>query len=180
MPKQKEKTPLGHVVKKTRKVKPKLWKTAQSLKPNTQFMDLLTLPNPTERVRAMQEAWRFHEPIREAILSDIVAVADWGTFGTDAPLQAPEHLNGLKLSIKQVNFLIGQHKKECSKCGETFPPALDFHHRDPQEKLFSISDFVRQQHIWKRNLQELYDEIEKCDVLCATCHRKVEYGFYEK
>lgn len=60
MPSRKEKTALGHVVKKHRKVKPAVWKTSQSLKPNTQLMDLLLLPKPTERVLAMQAAWRFN------------------------------------------------------------------------------------------------------------------------
>ena len=63
MPKTKEKTALGHVVKKHRKVKPAVWKTAQSLKPNTQLMDLLLIPKPTERVLAMRDAWAFKFPV---------------------------------------------------------------------------------------------------------------------
>ena len=66
MPKTKEKTALGHVVKKTRKVKPAVWKTAQSLKPNTQLMDLLLLPKPTERCLAMQQAWKFKFPVTQS------------------------------------------------------------------------------------------------------------------
>ena len=66
MPKTKEKTALGHVVKKTRKVKPAVWKTAQSLKPNTQLMDLLLLPKPTERCLAVQDAWAFHYPVTQS------------------------------------------------------------------------------------------------------------------
>jgi hypothetical protein len=57
-----ETTALGHKIKKTRKVKPAVWKTAQSLKPNTQLMDLLTLPKPTERALAMRDAWKFNAP----------------------------------------------------------------------------------------------------------------------
>jgi hypothetical protein len=56
------KTALGHKIKKARKVKPAVWKTAQSLKPNTQLMDLLLLPHPTERVLAMRDAWKFNAP----------------------------------------------------------------------------------------------------------------------
>jgi hypothetical protein len=61
-----EQTALGHKVKKRRVVKPAVWKTAQSLKPNTQLMDLLLLPNPTERVLAMRDAWKFSFPVTQA------------------------------------------------------------------------------------------------------------------
>jgi hypothetical protein len=66
MPKTKEKTALGHAIKKPRKVKSTVWKTAQSLKPNTQLMDLLLLPKPTERVLAMRDAWAFRFPVTQS------------------------------------------------------------------------------------------------------------------
>jgi len=54
----------------------------------------------------------------------------------------------------------------CVDCGGTFPPdQLDFHHRDPATKLFSISDS-------SRSLAAMQAEIAKCDVLCKSCHGK--------
>lgn len=56
--------------------------------------------------------------------------------------------------------------KGCSRCGyNEHPAALDLHHRDPNEKSFGISN--RRNIAWSK----LLTEIEKCDVLCANCHR---------
>jgi hypothetical protein len=60
-----EKSALGHVEKKKRKVKLSLPKTAMSLKPGLQLMDLLLLPNQTERVLAIQNAWKFRFPVTQ-------------------------------------------------------------------------------------------------------------------
>lgn len=55
----------------------------------------------------------------------------------------------------------------CSECGyDAHPAALEFHHLDPSTKKFTIG-----QSISKRDISELLDEIEKCVVLCANCHR---------
>jgi hypothetical protein len=61
-----EKSALGHVAPKKRQVKPSLPKTAMSLKPGMQLMDLLLLPKPTERVLAIQDAWKFRFPVTQA------------------------------------------------------------------------------------------------------------------
>ena len=60
-----EQSALGHIAKKKRQVKPSLPKTAMSLKPGMQLMDLLLLPNPTERVLAIQDAWKFKFPVTQ-------------------------------------------------------------------------------------------------------------------
>jgi hypothetical protein len=176
MPKIKETTPLGHPIKKPRKVKLTVWKTAQSLKPNTQLMDLLTLPNPTERVLAMRDSWAFRFPVTQSSVS--VETTPWNQcMSTPAPIQAPLYLRDSRLTIKQINFLIKQLKEGgCIKCGELFSPALEFHHRDPLDKLFEIGNFTKEIMKYHRTIQDLYDEAAKCDVLCANCHRKVEYG----
>jgi hypothetical protein len=57
----------------------------------------------------------------------------------------------------------------CSKCGDKRPYVLDFHHKDPQEKEFSISDKAR------ASLVVLSKELEKCVCLCANCHREEHY-----
>jgi hypothetical protein len=61
-----EKSALGHIEKKKRKVKLSLPKTAMSLKPGLQLMDLLLLPKPTERVLAIQDVWKFRFPVTQA------------------------------------------------------------------------------------------------------------------
>lgn len=59
----------------------------------------------------------------------------------------------------------------CRYCGETCPQALDFHHRDPSEKAFSLS---AQLESFSR--KRILAEIAKCDVVCANCHRKLHAG----
>ena len=60
----------------------------------------------------------------------------------------------------------------CIRCGENHPACLEFHHRDPVEKLFIISDGVLSKNY---NLDDVMKEIAKCDVLCANCHRKLHF-----
>ena len=60
---------------------------------------------------------------------------------------------------------------KCSRCDESHPATLDFHHRDPKEKEFVIGYAISGGWGKKRILAE----IEKCEVLCANCHRKEHY-----
>lgn len=56
---------------------------------------------------------------------------------------------------------------KCNKCGfthSTFAP-FDFHHIDPSTKDVSISDAIN------RSWNNLVKEVDKCILLCATCHR---------
>lgn len=59
----------------------------------------------------------------------------------------------------------------CTKCDESHPATLDFHHRDPKTKLANISKLVKSGY----GVEILLAEIAKCDLLCANCHRKLEY-----
>jgi hypothetical protein len=48
------------------------------------------------------------------------------------------------------------------------PAVLCFHHRDPENKEFTISDDI----LRITSIKRLQNEIEKCDVVCANCHAK--------
>lgn len=87
------------------------------------------------------------------------------------------------MSWKQKNIAY-QHRKalqkkaveylgnKCILCGyDKCLSALDFHHPDPQGKIFSISKAMTS---WKRILPEL----NKCILLCANCHREVHEGLH--
>ena len=63
-------------------------------------------------------------------------------------------LTDLKMSLK------------CIKCGESRHWVLEFHHRDPSKKEGSISRLLR-----GGSKKKVLEEIKKCDVLCANCHR---------
>lgn len=53
----------------------------------------------------------------------------------------------------------------CVDCGETDPLVLDFDHL--RDKEFSVGHALRERP-WKSILAE----IEKCEVVCANCHRR--------
>jgi hypothetical protein len=62
-----------------------------------------------------------------------------------------------------------EHKRGgCIVCGEADPRCLDFHHRDPATKLKCVAKMMST----TRNWAAVLEEIKKCDVLCANCHRK--------
>ena len=53
----------------------------------------------------------------------------------------------------------------CVDCGETDPIVLEFDHL--RDKKFGISTGIR-----NRNWADVLDEIAKCEVVCANCHRR--------
>lgn len=60
----------------------------------------------------------------------------------------------------------------CEGCGENHPAVLDFHHTDPEQKDSSIAKAVYTNG-WSKT--RILQEIEKCQVLCANCHRKFHW-----
>ena len=73
-----------------------------------------------------------------------------------------------RLAIKRRKLLDEiKLKTGCIKCGyKEHPVALDFDHIDPTKKEFTIG--VSYTSV---SLKRLYKEIDKCQVLCANCHR---------
>ncbi len=76
---------------------------------------------------------------------------------------------------KLVTYLTG---KDCEICGENDIRTLEFDHIRPAEKLFSISQGVRLGYSWS----QIENEIKKCRLLCANCHKKHtsdQFGWYK-
>lgn len=73
-----------------------------------------------------------------------------------------------KLKIK-IWFFKFKQTKQCMVCGEKHPACLDFHHKEGEKKIECVSVLVASGH----SLKKIQAEIEKCDVLCANCHRKL-------
>jgi hypothetical protein len=65
--------------------------------------------------------------------------------------------------------LINDLKKTgtCIYCGVADWRVLDFHHIDPSQKKINLN------MAWKQNIgrQAILDEIAKCELVCANCHR---------
>lgn len=59
----------------------------------------------------------------------------------------------------------------CAKCGESRGYVLDFHHINPDEKENTIARMISNNY----TLSKVHDEVKKCVVLCANCHREFHY-----
>jgi hypothetical protein len=56
----------------------------------------------------------------------------------------------------------------CKDCGKQFNPwIMEFDHRDPSQKKICASSHC--------SLEDFKIELEKCDVVCANCHRERTY-----
>lgn len=56
----------------------------------------------------------------------------------------------------------------CADCGKKFPfYVMDFDHRNPDTKSANVSSLVSR----GASLARIQEEIDKCDVVCANCHR---------
>lgn len=58
---------------------------------------------------------------------------------------------------------------KCELCGyNKYLSALEFHHLDPSKKDFAIS-----KHHSNKFTDELKNELDKCQLLCANCHSDI-------
>lgn len=69
-------------------------------------------------------------------------------------------------SLHRWFYELKRDEFECARCGESRPPALDFHH--PGEKDQSVSEMVNNGY----SKASIRAEIDRCLVLCANCHRR--------
>jgi predicted HNH restriction endonuclease len=78
----------------------------------------------------------------------------------------------IEYQMERYNTLLGVYTRwkktlKCSMCGESDHNCLDFHHIDPNEKEIKISTAIG------RGAKTVVNELKKCVVVCANCHRKV-------
>lgn len=58
---------------------------------------------------------------------------------------------------------------KCQRCGyDKCLEALEFHHRNPKDKKFALS----REYLWKTSWDKILEEVDKCDLMCANCHRE--------
>jgi len=71
-----------------------------------------------------------------------------------------------QIRAERAQYLIALFRTlPCADCGERDPLVLEFDHRT--DKTFNIGEGLSE-----RSWQALEDEIAKCDVVCANCHRR--------
>ncbi len=73
----------------------------------------------------------------------------------------------------QMRLWLDEYKSKlsCSRCSETHPACLDFHHKDGKTKEFSLGNVSG----WGYGKKRMLHEIGKCVILCANCHRKAHF-----
>ena len=92
------------------------------------------------------------------------------------PCTAIKHKNRSGRNIKKwIDYIRSVHKIECNRCGFNIWEALEFHHTIPrngnQDK--SIGNKL---HIYSPDSKKgdwLREEIKKCELVCANCHRLI-------
>lgn len=81
-------------------------------------------------------------------------------------------ITSIRHALKKA--LIQYKGGKCEICGyDKCLSALEFHHLNPQEKEFSLSDYTSGMNV---NVEKAFAEVEKCSLLCANCHREVHYN----
>lgn len=75
-----------------------------------------------------------------------------------------------QLGLDRQNFINAIKNLPCQDCGVKFPTeCMDFDHRDPELKSFTITArYVSESTESRRRLML---EVSKCDLVCANCHR---------
>lgn len=79
-----------------------------------------------------------------------------------------------KKLLNEVRNFVRNFKKEynvCADCDRDYPPyVLEFDHVDPKTKKFNVGNASS-----APSMQALVEEIEKCDIVCASCHKIREH-----
>lgn len=78
------------------------------------------------------------------------------------------YLDRNRLKFEENSRRVREAKdRPCMDCGGKFPPfVMDFDHRDGVTKLGNIAGLLKS---W--SWAKLQTEIDKCDLICANCHR---------
>jgi len=83
-----------------------------------------------------------------------------------------------KIKREELKLYIENYKREhpCVRCGMTDHRALEFHHKKPNIKKFSIFHAIHNRY----SIKSVAAEIEKTVVVCANCHRIIHYEWLEE
>lgn len=84
---------------------------------------------------------------------------------------SPELVRKRRYWRAQLEMLERLKQRPCADCGGHFPScAMDFDHRDPGQKQYTVSRMVG-----RAGHGRIMAEVAKCDIVCANCHRDRTY-----
>lgn len=76
---------------------------------------------------------------------------------------------------KTKEILVEYKGGKCEICGyDKCISALEFHHKNPQEKDFGIGSKG-----YTRSIEKNKKEVDKCILVCANCHREIHSNLIE-
>ena len=89
----------------------------------------------------------------------------------------PEGISSTRRQLAKTrafkHFLVNYKGGKCEICGyNKYEGALEFHHKNPQEKDIEISKW---NFNYNQDIQIYLNEVDKCQLLCANCHREQHY-----
>lgn len=65
---------------------------------------------------------------------------------------------------------------KCNRCGyDRCSDALEFHHKEENEKSFTIGSIMASPIKWEL----IVEEVKKCILLCSICHRELHCGLWK-
>ena len=84
-------------------------------------------------------------------------------------LYAAQKRHRVKIRTQLFEFL---SKNQCVDCGEKDPIVLEFDHRNTKNKFKIVGKMLSGHYSW----ESVYNEISKCEIRCANCHRRKTYA----
>lgn len=69
-------------------------------------------------------------------------------------------------AIEKAKWYIFKATLKCTNCGFSHVACMDFHHEDPTTKIDSVHRLIN-----NGQFDLAQEEMKKCIVLCANCHR---------
>lgn len=86
-------------------------------------------------------------------------------------LSAADRLRHMDRKLKSI--LVTRKGGKCERCGYCYcEGALQFHHTDPSKKEFGIGSI---NFGGAFDINSLFNEVDKCILLCANCHAEEHY-----
>ena len=133
--------------------------------PANAHQTMRTLP-PVKGARRIRLAPEGKGPARQLLPPVSICTRTGALCGRPRALHRQCFASKGALIAERMAYLIEFFRERpCVDCGETDPLVLEFDHIGHES--FSISVGIRG-HKW----QSVLDEIERCDVVCANCHRR--------
>ena len=79
----------------------------------------------------------------------------------------------VKRKTQLIDFVNALKQKPCMDCGVQYQPqVMDFDHRDGKTKIAGINQMI---NLHSCSKAKILAEINKCDLVCANCHRVRTY-----